>query len=260
MDAKVLLLDIETAPILAYVWGLWENNVSLNQIKSDWHLLAWAAKWHNTPSNEIMYMDQRRSKDISDDRKILKGVWKLLNECDVLITQNGKQFDEKKLNARFIQNGFKPPSPYKHIDTKQIASRKFGFTSNKLEYMTSKLCTKYKKLKHEKYPGFDLWVECLAGNIMAWKEMEKYNKYDVLSLEELYNKLQPWDNSLNPNIYSNSLDVTCACGSINFIKNGFSYSQAARYQRFACVDCGASVRDKTNLLSKEKRKSLKVKL
>jgi hypothetical protein len=28
---KVLIYDIETAPIVAHVWGLWENNVGLNQ-------------------------------------------------------------------------------------------------------------------------------------------------------------------------------------------------------------------------------------
>ena len=29
---KVLVFDIETAPMLGYVWGLWENNVALNQV------------------------------------------------------------------------------------------------------------------------------------------------------------------------------------------------------------------------------------
>src|ERR1700722_10331801 len=145
---KVLLFDIETAPIIGYVWGLWDQTVGLNQIKSDWHLLSWSAKWLDDPASKVMYMDQRNEKNIENDKNILKALWKLLDAADVVITQNGIRFDSKKVNARFILNGMKPPSSYKHIDTCKIASRVFGFTSNKLEYLTDKLNTKYKKLKH----------------------------------------------------------------------------------------------------------------
>jgi len=252
---KILLFDVETAPIIAYVWGLWENNVALNQVKSDWHLLSWSAKWLD--SKEVMYMDQRNAKNIEDDSKILKGIWNLLNDADIVITQNGKQFDQKKLNARFILNGFKPPSSFKHIDTLQLAKKHFGFTSNKLAYMSDKLCVKYKKLKTEQFQGFDLWKECLAGNIKAWKEMEMYNKYDVLALEELYKKLIPWDNSINFNVYDKSTDLRCTCGSKQFKRNGHSYTSVGKFQRYYCLKCGSEVRDRENLLAKDKRKSLK---
>lgn len=255
---KVLIYDIETAPILGHVWKLWENNVALNQIVSDWHVLSWSAKWLGEPDTSVMYMDQRGSKNVEDDAKILKAMWDLLNEADVVITQNGKNFDQKKLNARFILNGFQPPGSYKHIDTKQIASKHFGFTSNKLEYMTDKLCTKYKKLKHTKFPGHELWTQCLAGNLEAWNEMEQYNKHDVLALEELYNKLIPWDNTINFNLYHEELDHVCKCGSTSFSKNGFYYTASGKFQKHKCKSCGSETRDKQNLFSKEKKASLKM--
>lgn len=255
---KVLIYDIETAPILAHVWGLWENNVSLSQIVADWHVLSWSAKWLGDPPNKVMYMDQRNAKNVEDDKAILKKIWELLNEADVVITQNGKNFDQKKLNARFIMNGFQPPSSYKHIDTKQIASKHFGFSSNKLEYMTDKLCTQYKKSKHKKFPGHEMWVECLAGNLEAWKEMEQYNKYDVLSLEELYTKMIPWENTINFNAYHDEVDHVCKCGSTTFIKNGFYYTSSGKFQKHRCKSCGSEHRDKQNLFSKEKRQSLKM--
>lgn len=258
---RVLLFDIETAPIIAHVWGLWENNVALNQVVSDWHVLSWSAKWLDDPPEKVMYMDQRNARHIEDDTKILEGIWDLLNETDIVITQNGKSFDRKKLNARFILKkirGGHPPGSFKHIDTKVIASNIFGFTSNRLEYMTDKLCTKYKKLKHTKFPGHEMWTQCLAGNLEAWKEMEKYNKYDVLALEELYHVLIPWDNSLNFNLYHDGLDNVCKCGSTSFAKNGFYYSSSGKYQKHKCKSCGAEHRDKENLFSKEKRASLKM--
>lgn len=253
---KILFLDIETSPILSYVWGLWENNVSLNQIKSDWYVLSWCAKWSD--SNELMYMDQRDAKKMEDDKKILKGIWKLLDEADMIVTQNGKKFDAKKLNARFVIQGFQPPSSYKHYDTREMAKKYFAFTSTKLEYMSEKLCTKYKKLKHEKYPGFELWKECLAGNKEAWEDMEKYNKHDVLALEELYKKLVPWGTSINPSVYHENSINECTCGATRWLLNGHFYSANGKYQRYKCRDCGAERRDKQNKFDVVRKVSLRV--
>jgi hypothetical protein len=248
---KVLIFDIETAPLLGYIWRLWDQNVGLNMIHTDWYVLSWSAKWLGDPPDKVMYMDQRNAKNIEDDSKTLKGIWDLLNEADVVLTQNGISFDVKKLNARFIMNGFQPPSSYKHIDTKRIAKAKFGFISNKLEYMTDKLCTKYKKLKHAKFSGFELWKECLAGNPKAWNEMEEYNKYDVLSLEELYLKMAPWDNTINFGIYSDSEEEVCQCGSDKIKKAGFVFTKTAKYQRYKCGDCGHETSDRVNLVKKK---------
>ena len=251
---KVLVFDIETAPIIGYVWKLWKNDLGLNMIESDWHVMSWSAKWLD--SNNVMYMDQRDSEAIEDDKAILEVIWDLLDQCDIVVTQNGKNFDQKKLNARFIMNGMQPPSSYRHIDTRDIARRHFGFTSNKLEYMTNKLCTK-KKLKHAKFPGFELWKECLAGNIEAWDEMRDYNEMDVLSLEELFWKLIPWDNTVDWNLYHDEERYVCMCGSEEFRKAGFHRTQTGKYQKRVCKNCGMETRDAENLFSKEKRKSLR---
>lgn len=255
---KVLLFDIETSPILGYVWDLWEQNVALNMIHNDWHILSWSAKWLGDPVSKIMYQDQRNVKNIEDDKILLKGIWKLLNEADIVITQNGRRFDVKKLNARFIINGFQPPSSFKHIDTLVLAKRHFAFTSNKLEYLTNTLCVKNKKSTHKKFSGFNLWKQCLAGNLDAWKEMERYNKKDVTSLEELYNKLIPWsDNSPNFNLYHDELCNICKCGAKKFKKRGFAFTTTGKFQRLQCLECGAWTRDSVNLFSKEKRSALK---
>jgi len=254
---KVLIFDIETAPIKAYVWSLWNNDVGLNQVVSDWHVLSWSAKWLDDGPEDVMYEDQRSAKNIEDDTKILSSIWTLLDEADVVITQNGIKFDRKKLNARFIIQGFLPPSSYKHIDTLQIAKKHFAFTSNRLGYMSDKLCTQYQKLDHGKFAGFKMWDECLKGNLKAWQEMEKYNKYDVLSLEELYKKLMPWDNTVNFNLYHDKDAYICHCGSTEFRKSGFYYTASGKFQRYTCKSCGAETRSGDNLFSKEKKKSLR---
>lgn len=253
---KILLLDIETAPIVAYVWDLWDQNVGLNQIKSDWHLLSWAAKWLD--EEPVMYMDQRCQKKLSNDKFILNYIWKLLDSADYVIMQNGKKFDKRKLNARFILNGMQPPSPYKVIDTLLIAKRHFNFTSNKLEYLSDKL-SNIKKMTKRKFAGFDLWAECLKNNPKAWNELEKYNKLDVLALEQVYKKLIPWDNQINFSIHTGRHDDCGVCNSKHsLIRSGYSIlSSGAKRQRYKCTACGAWSTDKKNLVNSSEMKKVK---
>lgn len=239
---KVLIFDIETSPMLAYVWGRRDVNISLNQIKNEWSVIAWAAKWLGDKPSAIKYADLRHAKRIDNDREILLLLWKLLDEADIVITQNGQSFDSPKLNARFILHGMRPPSPYKHIDTYRIARRVAGFTSNKLEYLTEKLCTKYRKLKHSKFPGMSLWTECLAGNQAAWDEMKRYNIHDVLSTEELYLKLRSWAPEPMQRAYNvGDPSRSCAvCGQSGRVrKAGMHQKKIGVYQRFHCMKCGA---------------------
>lgn len=202
---SVLVFDVETAPIKAYVWGLRDQNISLSQIIDDWSIIAFGAKWLG--SNAVFYADTRRKTE----KQILSEIWELLDRADIVITQNGKSFDSRRLNARFIHYRMLPPSPYRHIDTYLLVKGAADFTSNKLEYLTEKLCVKYKKLKHSKFPGMSLWVECLKGNVKAWEEMKKYNIHDVLSTEELYNRVKAWGPQNMPKLFLSP--ATCSvCG------------------------------------------------
>lgn len=253
MKPKVLLIDIETSPIEAFVWSLHDQNVSLPQVKTDWNILSWCAKWLGEKG--VFYQDLSAKKNKRDDRPLLKKIWELLDEADIVIGQNSNDFDLKKLNARFIQNRMQPPNNFKKIDTLKLARKHFGFTSNKLAHLTDILCTKYKKLEHKDFPGLDMWKECLSGNPKAWASMKKYNIHDVLSLEELYTKLIPWDSSVNFTLYDNSPTHTCSCGSIKIHKKGYSYTSVGVYQRYRCMDCGAQTYGGKNLYGGPKHKN-----
>lgn len=249
---RILLYDIETSPIIAHMWSMWQQGFGLNQIESDWFIMSFAAKWLG--EDEIFYFDQSQAEDIEDDRELLGNLWELLNECDFAIGHNIKRFDTRKANARFLLNGFPKPSSYRQIDTLEIAKQQFGLTSNKLEFLTDKLCSNTKKSKHQKYPGHTLWSECLKGNQEAWREMRAYNTDDVLSLEELYNLLSSWDSKLpNFDVYVDDvLDMSL------WEKDGFVYTNSGKYQRYRNKQTGQQRRSRVNLLSKEKRESLLV--
>lgn len=241
---RILMLDIETSPILGAVWKLWDNDIALNQIHSDWFILSYCAKWYG--EDEIFYRDQRGLDDIEDDWEILKELYTLMNECDILCGHNLRRFDNKKINTRLILNGFKRPSPFRIIDTLEIAKRNFGFTSNKLEYLADKLCVKNKKSSHGKFPGYSLWKECLKGNPEAFQEMREYNEMDVITLEEIFTVLAPWDNRI-PNLDIYDLGEF---ESDEWVEDGFVFSNVSKFQRYRNKITGQYKRGRVNLISK----------
>lgn len=256
---RILLIDIETAPILGYVWSLWKQNVGLNQIKEEWYILSYCAKWLHGP--EIMYRDVRENPH--SDESLMEPLWKLLDEADIIIGQNGKAFDMPKIQARLIMAGHMPPRPYKVIDTLIMAKQQFRFTSNKLEWMTGESAglTTLKKNQHSKFPGFTLWAECLKGNPEAWDEMKEYNIPDVTSMEELYLKLRPWYVG-HPNLaaYVESTEVLCPkCLSPDIKQHPetpFTFTQTGKYEMYHCNSCGGFSRGRYTRNSPLKRKSL----
>ncbi len=251
---KILTLDIETAPIEAYVWSLWKQNVGLNQITTEWSLLSYAAKWLG--QKRVIYKDNRDQEDPRDDAALMEDLWHLLNDADIVIAQNGLKFDLRKIRARFILLGYKPFSPVKVVDTMLEARKAFAFTSNKLEWLSDKL-SDTKKLKHKKFPGFELWSECLKHNREAWNEMRAYNKVDVLATEEVYLTIRPWVQG-HPNIavFDDQEHTRCpCCGSANLTQDGHAYTQVGQYLRYVC-ECGAWSRSRYTVNTIEKRKAL----
>lgn len=186
---KVLYIDIETKPAKAFVWGQWENNVSLDMLIEDGGIISFCAKWAGEPESKVIYMDQRgKEKNLFNDKVMMKKLWQLLDEADIVCAHNGNRFDIPKINARFIANDLGSPSSFKKIDTLLLARSNFSFFSNKLAHLSS-LFAKTKKDEHKEFPGFSLWDQCLKGNKKAWMSMEKYNKKDVIALEEVFLKI-----------------------------------------------------------------------
>lgn len=249
---RILIADIETAPVLAHVWGLFKQNVGLNQIQADSYILCAAAKWLGEP--EVMYAESRK---LSANKVMLNRIWKWLDEADFVVGHNFRSFDRAKINAAFIKAGMHPPSPYRVIDTLHIAKKEFRFTSNKLEHIAKTLgCSE--KSAHGKFAGHSLWVETLKGNPEAWQEMGDYCKQDVLVTEAVYLKLRPWD-TMHPNVavMADHDEAACPhCGSQSIRPRGKRYTNVGEYTRYSCNECGAWSRGRYTENSTAKRKSL----
>ncbi len=257
MAARIGTIDIETAPILAYVWSLWKQTVAINQIHTDWSILSFSFKWMDEKKVHHYSTGGRGPDKVRDDSELLERLWEFLNEADVVIAQNGVAFDFKKINARFIAAGMNPPSPYKVIDTKAEAQKIAKFTSNRLAWLSDVL-TETPKSEHKQFPGFELWIECLADNPKAWAVMRKYNNIDVLAAEAVYLRLRPYIIG-HPNLsnFSDEAIPQCPnCGSANVNRRGTARTQVNTYHRFQCMDCGTWSRTRYNATGIAKRRSM----
>lgn len=252
---KIGLIDIETAPLGAQVWGLFDQNVGLNQIEQEWSILSFTFKDLHGKKNDLLYMDTRGNP--RDDSELVPVLWQIMHDYDFLIAQNGKRFDMRKIRARLILNDMPPPSPIKVLDTLLMARQVAAFTSNKLEWLSTYLA-KVHKSKHKDFPGHELWSECLKDNPKAWESMRKYNIPDVLSMQDVYLKLRPWVvGHSNLAVYTDDEELACpVCGSHHVKQDGFSYTNVSKYLRYVCSHCGAWSRSRYTVNTKAKRQAL----
>jgi DNA polymerase elongation subunit (family B) len=224
---RILAIDIETRPNLAYVWKLWDESVGQDQLVEAHEVMCFAAKW--VGSSETMF-----SSTYSDGKKsMLKKAHELLDEADAILHWNGKKFDLPHLNREFLIAEMPPPAPVTQIDLMLVARKHFRFPSNSLAHVSTALGLGKKKSTG----GFKLWRACMEGDEKAWATMKRYNIQDVKLLEEAYQKLLPWiHNHPQRNLYGGEGCLTC--GSDNIQRRGLAHTRMSIYQRYQCKACG----------------------
>ncbi len=242
---RTLLLDIETSPNTVHVWGLFKQDISINQIIESSYVLCWAAKWLG--DSGVIY--ERTANPLKgSSRGMIKRIHKLVHRADCVVHYNGSQFDMPTLNKEFILHGLPVPAPYRQVDLLRVTQQQFRFTSSKLDYVAQALGLGH-KIRHE---GHLLWVKCMNGNEEAWRRMKEYNTQDVTLLEKLYHRLLPWIKSTpNQALY---LGGSCPrCGENSYQKRGHAYTTLGRYPRYKCKRCKGWFRGTTSTLPKGKK-------
>lgn len=235
---KILHFDLETSPIIATTWRLYDANINTDDIWEDWKVICAAWSWDGEDAVKAKTWKPTTDRKISpvmgfDDRPVIEALHREISKADALCAQNGDAFDIKKFNARCIKLGLKPIPPLQTIDTLKVARKHFKFTSNKLDFIGQFLDV---GAKAETSKG--LWNRVIRGDKKALAEMVEYNKQDVILLKAVYEKLKPWmQNHPNNNLFR---DKECCpgCGSENTRYNGYIITRTRRYKRVHCQDCG----------------------
>lgn len=236
--ASIVLIDIETSPILGYTWTTFDANVL--RVVEPFKIISVA--WKRLGEEKVQCRAISDYKDykpgVVNDKQLVTDIWSVLDKADIVAGHNSDSFDLKKLNARFIINGLDAPSSFDTIDTLKIAKKFFKFDSNSLGSLGLYL-NEGAKINNG---GFDLWVRCMAGDKEAWKKMKEYNIQDVVLLEKIYLRLRPYMGNDHPNVNlisgNSANDLACnVCTSTDVQKRGYSYTKTGQKRRYQCSSC-----------------------
>lgn len=236
---KILNLDIETTPYCKYDWEMYHRGSSytpMNMMVKRKEILCWSAHWYGT-RQPFMFEAAWDNK-----KRMIKTLWEAMCEADAVMGWNTKKFDCPEINTAFALARLGRPSPYKHIDL-LLAVRPLRLPSNKLDDV-AKLFLNKGKIEHDPM----LWSYCVQGDEKARRLMQRYNKRDVVLVEELYPILLPWVHN-HPLVTMYDTDPTgCpTCGSKNLIRKGYNANAVATYQRYVCKDCKTWCRGKNQV-------------
>jgi DNA polymerase elongation subunit (family B)/predicted nucleic-acid-binding Zn-ribbon protein len=250
---KILLLDIETAPLHGNFWSTGKQYVSAEQIETDWFIFGYSAKWLLSPEMMSDFVTPKEAVK-RDDKRVMVSAHKLVNEADIIIGHNIKKFDIPKLKTRFFMNGLKPPMPYQLLDTLKVAWKEFAFASAKLNYLSQVILRK-EKIKTDR----SLWARCENGDQEALDYMEEYCRMDTQLLEDVYMELRGWMTS-HPNLplLMNANEPACPnCGSFEFTDEEGVYATVQNlYPAKRCASCGCISHERKSIISKDQRKVL----
>lgn len=225
-DEKILLIDIEWKPATAYVWRMWDENISPDQLIDHGGMLCFCAKWSG--SKDFLFFSEWE-----DGREgMAQAALDLLNEADAVVTYNGDRYDLPKILGEILLAGLTPPPPVTSIDVLKTV-KKMGFVMNRLAYI-GPLLSVGGKVKHE---GFNLWKDVMNGKETAKAKMRRYCIQDVRLLEKLYQRVRPFIKN-HPHMGATKKECG-ACGSNHVQSRGYRRTKHYRIQRVQCQSCGS---------------------
>ena len=235
--AKILFYDIETTPLLAYVWRLGKQAVRHQQLHSKhdmYNIICITYCWNDGKPAKALVFDY----DTQCCKTIIKEFDALVKEADYTIGKNSDRFDVKQINTqRMIHN--LPPCP-EWMDTKDDLEKQmrkyFYLPSHSLDYISGKLGFGG-KIKME----FQDWIDIVEQNKngkKSLKKMVKYGKKDIVDTRNVWNYLcKHFKPRLNMATHLGGRRCT-HCGSVDIVKNGTYAAGKTYYQRYHCKSHG----------------------
>lgn len=249
-DVRVLTIDIENAPNIVHTWGLFNQNIGINQVVEPAKTFGVGFKWYH----------ERTATFVSDFREgheeMLRQTHAALSEADIVIGYNHVGFDLPHLNREFAKAELTPVKPSKNVDLLRVVRKQFKMTSNKLDFVAEYFGLGNKTT----HTGHQLWKDCMAGDAKAWALMEKYCKQDVVLTEKVYNKLLPWiPNHPHLGMWIGNEWVCSNCGADidPETPSGTAHTFNQQYNSFQCTDCGHWLRSSRSKGVKLKTRSAK---
>lgn len=230
---KRLFFDIETSPNLVFSWNVgYDVRIDYDNIIKERAIICICYKFEG--EKKVHHLTWNKG----DDKKMLQRFAEIINTADEVIGHNSDRFDIKWVRTRCVYHGISMTHDIKSIDTLKAARGKFKFNSNKLDYLG-----KYLGLGEKlETGGFSLWKDIVLRNDKkALEKMVKYCKQDVILLEQIFQKLNPYiPHKTNCAVMFDRNAKACPeCLSDNTVVNKYRISASGlKSVTLQCKSCG----------------------
>lgn len=215
---KILLFDLET-------FGM--------DFRADAGFILCASyQWFG--SEKIYTIHNFNSKEVWNDKIICKKMKEVIEEADMIVTWNGKDFDVRFLQTRMLKHrlGYLPPIP--HEDGVLTARRTLKM-GRSLENVGN-----FFELHEKKHKlSIDVWIKAALGEKISKNLLVERCESDVRLLNEAYKLIGPLS-KVHPNVNLMDKDTSgCPfCGSKNIYKKGSLMALRHYRIRYHCQQCG----------------------
>lgn len=239
---KILFIDFETSPLLAWTWGRYQQDVL--RVDQESFILCFSHMWDGEDEAKVVAQTDfpaAYTRSRTDDRRVVAEAWRLMDEADIVVAHN-IAFDERKIHARFAVHGLTPPSVYRTVCTLKTARKHLKFSSNRLGDLGEVLGLGRKEVTG----GLGLWFGCMAGDPFSWQVMRDYAKRDTELLANVYHKLLPYVEGINYGLFSPT-KVCKNCGSDDLSIGRTPYrTRVSSFRTYVCRMCGTISRERTH--------------
>lgn len=188
--------------------GFWDLETS--NLKADFGQLLcgvvgeYSTEWPDDPilhTLELPNFDWERW----NDHELAVMIRDKLETYDLIISYNGRRFDEPFLNTRLAEVGERPVQITRHKDLLYVMRSRFRLHSNRLEVVERQFAPAYEYDKRPKrqIPKHALkatgktrlepvtWRKALCGDDEAYQYIVEHCQRDVVGLCRVWNKVRP---------------------------------------------------------------------
>lgn len=211
-------------------------DIECTNLKSDFGvLLCIGYKWLHEKRPKVIsvtdYPNWRR--DLTNSRKLLKDFTRVYEKADLVVTYNGKMFDQKWLNGKLWHYGMPllPPTP--HVDLYQASKTHLNASRKSLQNLAK--VGQFKTSK-EGVEGND-WLKASTGHLPSIKSVIAHCKADIEVTEEFYYRMRPFIRQ-HPRVGGRS---ECrSCGAEDWEKRGKALTiNLGPRLKLRCRQCGS---------------------